>query len=70
MNRDLLLQHLAIAERHVAKGEAHLAKQEALVAELDRDGHDTTGALAVLYTMRQTQRLHEQERDRILAELG
>ena len=59
----MLQQHLAMAERHVALGEHHLARQEALIAELDRDGHDTA-------TMRATQRLHRQERNRLLAELG
>ncbi|SFH81178.1 hypothetical protein [Bradyrhizobium sp. Gha] len=66
----MLQQHLAMAERHVALGEDHLARQEALVAELDRDGHDTADALAILATMRETQRLHLQDRDRLLAELA
>jgi hypothetical protein len=69
MDRTILLQHLAEAKRHVAQGEAHLAKQEAIVAELDRDGHDTTAARAVLATLRDTQSLHKQGRDRILREL-
>jgi hypothetical protein len=70
MNRAMLLQHLALAERHVALGEAHLARQEALIARLDRDGHDTTDACAILTTMRHTQALHLEDRNRILAELA
>jgi hypothetical protein len=70
MNRAMLLQHLAVADRHVAQGEAHLARQEALISELDRDGHNTTDAWALLKTMRNTQALHLQDRDRILAELA
>ena len=66
----MLQQPLAMAERHVALGEHHLARQEALIAELDRDGHDTADALKLLATMRATQRLHRQERNRLLAELG
>jgi hypothetical protein len=70
MNRNLLREHLAAAKRHVRQGEAHLAKQEALISKLDRGGHDTTYAQAILATMRATQALHEQDRDRILAELA
>ncbi|WP_439370929.1 hypothetical protein [Bradyrhizobium sp. DASA03120] len=70
MDRTMLQEHLAMAERHVALGEKHLVKQEALIAELDRDGHDTLDALKLLATMRATQRLHLQHRDRLLSELG
>jgi hypothetical protein len=44
MDRALLLQ----AERHVAEGEQHLLWQEELIAELDRDGHDTEEARVIL----------------------
>lgn len=63
MDRNTLLQHLAIAERHVAQGELHLAKQEALICELERHGHDTAEEWTVLSTMRETQDLHRQDRD-------
>ncbi|MGX4771138.1 hypothetical protein ACWAUC_15255 [Bradyrhizobium guangdongense] len=69
MERAILQQHLAMAERHVALGEEHLERQEALIAELDRDGYDTTDALKLLATMRATQQLHLQDRNRLLAEL-
>jgi hypothetical protein len=58
----MVLRHLAEAERHIAQGETHLAKQSALIAELERHGHDTRGAQAVLTTMRETQALHQQDR--------
>ena len=70
MNRSMLLRHLAVAERHVRRGEAHLAKQEALISRLDRGGHDTAYARALRATMRATQALHEQARERVLAELA
>ncbi|MGY8639302.1 hypothetical protein RAD15_43270 [Bradyrhizobium sp. 14AA] len=70
MDRNLILRSLAIAERHVLQGKSHLAKQQALVAKLDRDGRDTTDALALLSNMRETQRLRISERDRLLAQLG
>jgi len=40
MDRQTMLEHLAMAERHVAEGVIHLSRQRALIAELDRDGHD------------------------------
>jgi hypothetical protein len=69
MDRAVLLQHLAQAERHVAEGEQHLLRQEELIAELDRDGHDTEKARVILDTLRETQALHLQDRDRIMREL-
>lgn len=70
MDRGMLQEHLAIAERHMALGVKLLAKQEALIAELDRHSHDTKGARNVLATMVETQSLHIDDRDRILSELG
>jgi hypothetical protein len=69
MDRDMVLRHLAEAERHIAQGETHLAKQSALIAELERHGHDTSGAQAVFTTMRETRALRQQNRERILREL-
>ncbi|WP_050405829.1 hypothetical protein [Bradyrhizobium embrapense] len=69
MDRVILEQYLALAERHAAQGRQHVARQENLIAELDRDGHDTTEARKVLDTLRITQALHEQDVERILGEL-
>jgi Spy/CpxP family protein refolding chaperone len=68
--RENLLRQLVEAERHVAESEEHVSTQEGLIAELDRDGHDTTEAKALLETMRQTQALHRQDVVRILKSLG
>jgi len=62
------LRDLAMVERHVALGEGHLAKQEALIAGLERKGRDTDNARAFLTTMRETQALHLQHREQLLAE--
>jgi hypothetical protein len=70
MDRALLLDHLATAERHVAEGEHHLARQRRLIAEMERDGHDTRSALELLSTLEQTQAMHVSHRDHIRAELG
>jgi hypothetical protein len=58
IDRTILLEHLAQAERHVAQGRTHLARQEALIADLERDGHDTKDASAILATLRETQTQH------------
>jgi hypothetical protein len=42
MDREMLRQHLAQAERHMAEGERCIARQRELVAELARDGHDSS----------------------------
>jgi hypothetical protein len=70
MDRAALLQHLAQAEHHVAEGRRHLARQEELIAELDRDGHDTTEARKLLATLRATQALHQEDVERLLGQLG
>jgi predicted RNA methylase len=65
MDRSILEKHLAIAQQHVIEGMDHLAQQEQIVAELERDGHDTVEALKILAMLRDTQKLHEQEVQRI-----
>jgi hypothetical protein len=42
------------ARRHVAEGESRVAAQERLLADLSRDGHDTTTAVELLATLRQS----------------
>ncbi len=69
MDRAIILEHLAQAERHVADGKQIIEKQEALIIDLERDGHDITDAIKILMTMRQTQALHEDGRDQIMKEL-
>lgn len=70
MDRTLLTELLAESDRHVAQGERHIARQHQLIAELERDGHDTTSAIEFLSTLEQTQAMHIAHRDRIRAELG
>src|SRR5262249_31428811 len=52
MDRSLIEEHLAQANRHVAEGEGHVTKRRELVAQLERDGHDTTEALKLLGHLR------------------
>ena len=66
MNRKLELAHLANAEKTVAEAERHVVLQEQLVAELDRDGHDTARVLAILQTFRRLKGEHIARRDFVL----
>jgi hypothetical protein len=68
-DRALAQRHLVQAERHIAQGAEAITRQESLIAQLDRDGHKTREARKVLATMRETQALHVESRDRILREL-
>jgi hypothetical protein len=52
------------------QGAAHIQKQLALIDELARDGHDTSSAKELLDVLRETQRMHEQDRDRIMREVA
>jgi hypothetical protein len=70
MEHPALFEHLALAETHVAEGERILARQRRLLAELERDGHDTRTARTLLQSFEQTQASHVAERDRLRAELS
>lgn len=69
MDRHMLLEHLAQAERHVAEGERLLAQQHLQVDGMERDGHDSSMARELLHTMERTQVLHLADRERIRREL-
>ena len=58
--------HLQMARRHVAEGTEHIRRQEQLIAELKADGHLTDQAEELLATMRESQRLHEEDLSRLL----
>jgi hypothetical protein len=66
MDRNALRRYLAQTERHIARGKVHLARQQAMIADLARGGHKTEEALAILHTLRQTQALHLQGRERLV----
>ena len=70
MDRDMLLRHLAKANEHVEKGERHVSRQRELLAELERDGHDTTRAKQLLEQFEKLQEMHKAGRDRIERELA
>jgi hypothetical protein len=73
MVRATLEEHLRLAERHVALGCEKIARQSRLLAELERDGHDTATARTLLQTFEGVQETLEVERARLghaLADLG
>jgi hypothetical protein len=63
------MENLALAEEQVALGAKHVARQREIIAELERDGHDTTRACASLTEFEELQAMHVAERDRLLREL-
>jgi hypothetical protein len=69
MDRDMLRDHLRLAERHVNEGEMHLNRQYGVIADLERGNHDTQLAHEVLRTLLATQKSHEADRDRLMREL-
>jgi hypothetical protein len=66
MDRDMALEHLVQTERVIAEGERHIDHQERVVAQLDRDGHDTEEALALLARFRRSQAEHVARRNFLL----
>jgi hypothetical protein len=70
MDREMLQRHLALAEEHIATGEKNIARQRDLIAQLERDGHDTASARTFLREFEQLQALHIAERERLLSELS
>jgi hypothetical protein len=70
MERGMLEEHLAMAERHVAEGQQRVEGQRRLVAEMERDGHDIVEGRRMLAAFEETQRLAIEDRDRIAQELA
>jgi hypothetical protein len=70
MDRMMLLEHLAQAERHVAEGVEHVARQREVVARLERDKQDATSSRELLQRFEEMQAMHLTDRDRILRELA
>ncbi|MEY9199401.1 bifunctional non-homologous end joining protein LigD [Sinorhizobium fredii] len=62
----LIEKHLAKAERHVAEGEEHVARQTNILAELERNGHDTKQARELLETFRELLASHIEDRNRLI----
>jgi hypothetical protein len=70
VDKDMISEHLSQCRRHVSEGEKHIARQREIVAELARDGRDTTLARELLGHFEETQALHVAHRDRLAYELS
>jgi hypothetical protein len=66
----MLLDHLTQAQQLVAEGEARIAQQKRRIAELRRDGHDTSRAEELLKTFVESQRHYEDTLARVRAEIS
>jgi hypothetical protein len=70
MDREMLKRHLAKAEAHIEKGWKILTRQRELIAELERDGHDTAQARTTLKEFEELQAMHISGRETVLHELA
>jgi hypothetical protein len=55
MDQEMLKRRLAEAEGHIATGDKNIARQRDLIAQLERDGHDTASATTFLHEFEQLQ---------------
>jgi hypothetical protein len=69
MDRTTIRNHLEQARRHVADSERHIALQRQIVAEKERDGHDTSISRQLLGQFEQIYAMYLAERDRLEKEL-
>ena len=46
MDRQMVLDHLALAEGHIAEGKIAIERQQTLIAELEQGGKRVVGAFA------------------------
>jgi hypothetical protein len=73
MDRNTILDDLAMVSRHVTGGEQIIARQRELVAQLERDGRDASDAKRLLLQFQDAQSLHVAHRERLekaLAEIS
>jgi hypothetical protein len=68
-DRAMIMEHLEQARRRVAEGERHIALQPEIVAEMERDGHDTSMSRQLLDQFEQICALYVAERARLEKEL-
>src|SRR5260370_33352399 len=61
---------LSRAEAHISNGQKRIAQQHEIIAELDREGHDTAPAQDMLGSFERTQAMHVATRDRIAGQLA
>lgn len=70
MDRALIMDHLAKAERHIAQGRKHIAQQIEIIISLENLGHNTGMAKSLLANFEAIQQMHIADRDRLKKELA
>jgi hypothetical protein len=70
MDKTMILDHLALAERHVTEGLGRIARQKQVIINLMDGGHDTTVARSLLATFEDVLEMHIADRDRLKKELA
>jgi hypothetical protein len=70
MDRQMVLDHLALAERHIAEDKIAIERQQTLIAELEQGGHDTTMSRQLLSQFFHSQKMHEEHRNRLRRDLA
>ena len=70
MDREMVRQHLEMAERHVSEGLRHVLQQRELVEKLHCNGHDTREANTLLCRFEDLLELHIKDRNRLRKELA
>jgi hypothetical protein len=67
MDRNLIMEHLSLAERHVSESTARVERQRELVKQVQQDGHDIDQALKLLSQFEELLAMQIQDRDRMRA---
>jgi hypothetical protein len=70
MDRNTILDHLAMVRRHVARGEQIVTQQREIIARLERAGCDTSDAERLLLQFEEVQSLHVAHRERLEKKLS
>jgi hypothetical protein len=70
MDRNMILDHLAMVRRHVARGEQIIARQREMIARLERAGCDTSDAERLLLRFEKLQSIHIEDRERLEKKLS
>jgi hypothetical protein len=69
MDREVILEHLAQAERHIAAMDTRVAQQKMLVERLDGDGADSATAKILLLEYEHSLALHRADWERLQGRL-
>lgn len=70
MDRQMLLDHLAMAERHVVRGDLLLGRARANIKKRRHAGHNVKEAERLLDLLEQVQQEHIEHLDKIRKELA